>query len=70
MIVGIVEAARERSRRRFGRDAWSQWRDNRIISEVAVHDFDVVIIIGGTGGVVDSVNCGGDFVFGNEEIDG
>ena len=69
-IVGIVEAAQARSQRRFGRDAWTQRRDNMIVNEVAVHDFDVVVIIGGTGGIIDDVDCNRDFVFGDEETDG
>ena len=66
-IVWIVEATQERSRRRFGRDAGSQGRDNSIGSEVAVHDFDFVVIIEWAGGIVDSVDGIGDFVFGDEE---
>ena len=69
-IVWIVEAAQERSQRRFRRDAGSQGRDDSIGSEVAVHDFDVVVIVEWAGGIVDSVDGIGDFVFRDEEIDG
>ena len=73
-IVGIVEATRERSRRRFGRDTWFRQSDNRIIGEVAVDDLNIVVgigmVSGGTGGIVDSVDSGCDFVFRNKVIDG
>ena len=38
-IVRIIEAVQARSWRRFGRDAWSHRSDNRVVGEVAVHDF-------------------------------
>ena len=74
MIVGIIEMTQAGSWRWLRRDALAHWSSNGVIREVAVHDFDILVIIGmvvgRNGGIIDSMDRGLDFMVGNKKICG